>query len=69
MLEALFVYVGVGALGLVYAIGFLWASNEDRNPTAKLNFDETVEMVLFFLIFWPVCAVIARLTLPQNGES
>ena len=66
MLEALFVYIGVGALG------FLWASNEDRNPTAKLNFDETVEMVLFFLIFlifWPVCAVIARLTLPQNGES
>ena len=65
MIEALFVYIGVGALGLVYAIGFLWASNEDRNQTAKLNFDDVLELVLFFLVLWPIWWAVVT---PRNGE-
>ena len=59
MLEALFVYIGVGALMLLLVCQGKWADEEHTNAL------EAVATVLFFLIFWPVCLAVAT---PRNGE-
>lgn len=59
MLEALFVYVGVGALVLLWVSQGKW---DDEEHTEGL---ESVATVLFFLIFWPIWRVVVT---PRNGE-
>lgn len=48
MLEALFVYVGVGALVL------LWVSQGKWDDEEHIEGLESVATVLFFLVFWPI---------------
>lgn len=60
MLEALFVYAGVGALVL------LWVSQGQRADGEHINALGAVATVLFFLIFWPVYLAVDT---PRNGES
>ena len=59
MLEALFVYVGVGALMLLLVCQGKWDGEEHTRGL------EDVAIVLFFLVFWPVCLAVAT---PRNGE-
>lgn len=59
MLEALFVYAGVGALVL------LWVSQGKWDDEDRTNGLESVATVLFFLVFWPVCLAVVT---PRNGE-
>lgn len=59
MLEALFVYIGVGALVLLWVSRGKW---DDEEHTSAM---EATATVLFFLIFWPVCLAVVT---PRNGE-
>ena len=59
MLEALFVYVGVGALVLLWVSQGQWA---DEERTEGL---EAVATVLFFLVLWPIWWAVVT---PRNGE-
>ena len=65
MLEALFVYIGVGALLLTYEIGFAWSDAEQRAQPVELDFNDVLELVLFFLVLWPIWWAVVT---PRNGE-
>ena len=62
MLEALFVYAGVGALVLLWVSQGQWADEEHTNAL------EAVATVLFFLVLWPVWPICLPVVTPRNGE-
>lgn len=56
MLEALFVWMGIGALVLLFFCATFGTVEEELGVIP--SFDETVLILLFFIFVWPWCLKI-----------